>query len=187
DQALTVLLRGGDVQLVDRVMLSSNAGLPTGAEVWVSTTGRGDADFTRVAAVGDLPNVNNLEHWVVFEPVAAKFVQVRLPASHGSTNYVGLTQLRVFSPERGGAADVPFVDLSRSPAGITGWAWDFGDGTTSTEPYPRHTFPGPGTYEVTLTVTDAAGGTATTSGTYTVPATASPTVVLSSPASTPLT
>jgi hypothetical protein len=38
--------------------------------------------------------------------------------------------------------------------------WDFGDGTTSHEPAPTHTFKQPGLYTVTLTVTDTAGNTA---------------------------
>ncbi|TWI90689.1 gliding motility-associated-like protein [Chitinophaga japonensis] len=34
------------------------------------------------------------------------------------------------------------------------WLWDFGDGTTSTEQSPRHTFPRTGTYQVQLTVSN---------------------------------
>jgi PKD repeat protein len=32
------------------------------------------------------------------------------------------------------------------------WLWDFGDGSTSTEPNPRHLYTSPGTYTVKLTV-----------------------------------
>ena len=38
--------------------------------------------------------------------------------------------------------------------------WDFGDGNTSAEPSPSHTFHTPGLYSVTLTVTDADGASA---------------------------
>lgn len=38
--------------------------------------------------------------------------------------------------------------------------WDFGDGATSTEPAPSHTFDKPGLYTVALAVTDAAGASA---------------------------
>eukprot|EP00536_Pseudo-nitzschia_multiseries_P017793 jgi/Psemu1/264514/estExt_Genewise1Plus.C_18160001 len=37
------------------------------------------------------------------------------------------------------------------------YAWDFGDGTTSTEEKPTHRFGKPGTYDVALVVTDAEG------------------------------
>ncbi len=41
--------------------------------------------------------------------------------------------------------------------------WDFGDGTTSDEPMPVHVFEKPGLYSVTLTLTDADGGSARSS------------------------
>ena len=40
---------------------------------------------------------------------------------------------------------------------ITGYLWDFGDGTTSTEANPVHVYDGVGEYDVSLTVTTAAG------------------------------
>ncbi|MDD3915450.1 MAG: PKD domain-containing protein, partial [Bacteroidales bacterium] len=42
------------------------------------------------------------------------------------------------------------------------WAWDFGDGATSTEQNPVHTYTEPGTYTVTLTATNAIGTNSTT-------------------------
>jgi gliding motility-associated-like protein len=38
----------------------------------------------------------------------------------------------------------------------TQWSWDFGDGSTSTDFSPNHTYPIPGVYNVVLTATDAA-------------------------------
>jgi chitodextrinase len=53
---------------------------------------------------------------------------------------------------------VQFFDKSRDPNGIvTDWYWDFGDGSTSTEREPAHVYAGPGTYWVSLTVTDDDG------------------------------
>lgn len=46
---------------------------------------------------------------------------------------------------------VNFTD--NSTTGVN-WFWDFGDGNTSTEQNPTHTFSGVGTYLITLTVTD---------------------------------
>jgi PKD repeat protein len=42
---------------------------------------------------------------------------------------------------------------------ITGYFWDFGDGTSSTLASPAHTYAGAASYNVTLTVTDSAGKT----------------------------
>ncbi len=48
-----------------------------------------------------------------------------------------------------------FTDLSAYEP--TAWHWDFGDGSTSDSRYPLHSFPGPGSYEVCLTVSNANG------------------------------
>ena len=44
---------------------------------------------------------------------------------------------------------VTFTDQSQ---GATTWAWDFGDGGTSTQQNPTHTYAAAGVYTVTLTV-----------------------------------
>ena len=51
--------------------------------------------------------------------------------------------------------DVTFEDLSTGA--IVEAAWDFGDGDTSAERSPAHTYTAPGIYTVSLTVTDANG------------------------------
>lgn len=50
---------------------------------------------------------------------------------------------------------VAFTDLSTGDP--TAWAWDFGDGTNSTQRNPAHTYTTPGTYTVSLTATNIAG------------------------------
>jgi len=76
---------------------------------------------------------------------------------------------------------VQFTDTSTgSPAS---WSWDFGDGETSTDENPSHTFMSTGTYSVSLTARNAEGSNTwigenpitvdtadSTSGSTTVPA-----------------
>jgi gliding motility-associated-like protein len=50
---------------------------------------------------------------------------------------------------------VAFMDNS---IGADYWNWDFGDGTTSTEKKPTHTYVTPGDYTVSLTVTNQSAG-----------------------------
>jgi PKD repeat protein len=53
---------------------------------------------------------------------------------------------------------VNFTDTSTAPSSsITGRAWDFGDGSTSTQQNPSHTYTSPGVYTVSLVVTNAQG------------------------------
>jgi PKD repeat protein len=52
-----------------------------------------------------------------------------------------------------------FSDRSTDDQGVTAWAWDFGDGTSSTQPNPTHAYSSPGTFQVRLTVTDGDGAT----------------------------
>ncbi len=49
-----------------------------------------------------------------------------------------------------------------SGTGTTSWQWDFGDGQTSAQPGPLHTYAAPGTYTVTLVTGNAAGCSDTT-------------------------
>jgi PKD repeat protein len=50
---------------------------------------------------------------------------------------------------------VQFTDTSTGD--ITGWSWDFGDGNTSTDQNPTHTYTEPGTYTASLTVSGPTG------------------------------
>ncbi|HVX20876.1 MAG TPA: PKD domain-containing protein [Acidimicrobiales bacterium] len=78
--------------------------------------------------------------------------------------------------------DVPTADFTASTGGlvavflapsapgqaITSWSWTFGDGGTSTVQNPIHTYLQPGTYTVSLRVTNARTATATSSQAITV-------------------
>lgn len=60
---------------------------------------------------------------------------------------------------------VTFENLS---ADATSYSWDFGDGNTSTEENPVHTYAEEGAYDVTLTGTDAGGATKEVTKTVTI-------------------
>jgi len=70
-----------------------------------------------------------------------------------------------FSPPHPKAWEVvDFFDASTDPDGqIVGWDWDFGDSQSSRLRNPSHVYREPGTYSVTLTVTDNQGAKGSTS------------------------
>lgn len=70
----------------------------------------------------------------------------------------------IVSPSRPAPGEaVRFEDRSSDRDGsISAWRWDFGDGGTSLEPEPEHTYQEEGEYLVSLTVMDAEGGSAST-------------------------
>ena len=68
---------------------------------------------------------------------------------------------------------VVFQNLTQNQFPVTNWIWDFGDGSTSTQQSPTHIYT-PGTYQVTLTATNAGGCSNTAS--YSVTAFAAPIV-----------
>ena len=64
-----------------------------------------------------------------------------------------------------------FTSTSSDPDGsITGYRWTFGDGGTAADQNPTHVYTAPGSYTVTLTVTDNQGATDNVSHTVTVAA-----------------
>ena len=61
-----------------------------------------------------------------------------------------------------------FTNTSSDDNGINGYSWNFGDGASSTQQNPSHSFSSDGSYTVTLTVTDTASQTDSDSQTVTV-------------------
>jgi len=66
---------------------------------------------------------------------------------------------------------VTFTNTSTDDGETLAYAWDLGDGNTSTEENPVHTYPADGSYDVHLTVTDEDGNTHTHSELIAVAAT----------------
>lgn len=63
-----------------------------------------------------------------------------------------------FSVSQSGTTQYNFINQSNLPSGGNSFFWDFGDSSTSTLSNPSHTFPGPGTYMVCLSVSNSGSG-----------------------------
>jgi PKD repeat protein len=65
--------------------------------------------------------------------------------------------IAVPAPEAGQSVRFDGSSSSDGDGSITRYAWNFGDGHAATGQAPSHTYSSPGTYSVTLTVTDSSG------------------------------
>jgi len=61
-----------------------------------------------------------------------------------------------------------FTDLTTDPTPIGSYYWDFGDGNNSFQQNPNYIYQNPGTYTITLVVTNTSGCDSTITGTVTV-------------------
>ncbi|RMG86397.1 MAG: PKD domain-containing protein [Bacteroidetes bacterium] len=78
-----------------------------------------------------------------------------------SVDYTDVFPLPVPDFEFNETTNGTFAFTDKSLNNPTSWLWDFGDGNTSTEQNPTHTYAVPGDYEVCLTVTNNAGSLTT--------------------------
>ncbi|MCQ8894565.1 MAG: PQQ-binding-like beta-propeller repeat protein, partial [Methanolinea sp.] len=118
----------------DRYVYALNA--TTGEKIWSTYT---NGEVTSSPAVVDgVVYVGSNDHRVY--ALGTKFPVPSFTASPASGPY---------------PLTVTFTDTSTGD--ITGWHWDFGDGSSSTLQNPVHTYRSPGIYPVNLTVTGPAG------------------------------
>lgn len=97
-------------------------------------------------------------------------VGTRITALHDASTTV--PPVAAFSSDLSGLT-ATFADASSDDDGeIVTWFWDFGDGSTSTDQNPVHSYAFGGVFEATLTVNDASGQDASTAETIEVLASA---------------
>lgn len=134
--------------------LDANGDLISGPTTFVEYVGQGKASVAGIVAGPDGLYFSDLYADLDFQnPTAAgaRILRVRFDGTVAGTvdfsadNLVGETSL-----------DVQFTDTS-TVTGVSQWAWDFGDGATSTLQNPSHTYTSAGVYDVELTVITADG------------------------------
>ncbi|HLP12600.1 MAG TPA: PKD domain-containing protein [Flavobacteriales bacterium] len=139
---------------------------PAGASSYLWSTGATTPSIT-VATGGT--------YSVVVTPITGSACAITLD----TTVFANPNPIAAFTDDAPQCSGIPinFTDNSNPNGGTLGtWAWDFGDGATSSLQNPSHTFAGAGTYTVTLTVTTTDGCSHTTTSTVTINPGGSPTI-----------
>lgn len=159
----TVSEAGARVDLLSIVFDEDGNALGDAQVVFSADVGRLDSggSIVRTNAGGEARDVLRLSETELNALTGDTFqVEVTTPGAGGVSSSASVT-LRVqrkpvanfiFTVTRLAAA---FTDTSTGNP--TSWLWDFGDGTTSQERNPTHTYSAAGTYLVTLAATNSAG------------------------------
>ncbi len=150
--------RGSDTYVSPNTTNVAPGGGGAGGVIWYSGSALPSGASTAVSGGnnGVLPQFSN-------NPYGAQ------PGLSGQTlsGLQFVTPVDSFKPG-GGAVSFNYAIVSCNTAkftttssGIASYLWSFGDGATSTQSSPTHTYPATGTYTVTLTTLDSSGCTAT--------------------------
>ncbi len=175
--ALTVTGPGGSDTATQTDLIAVSAG-PTADFTASTTTGLAplDVDFTDLSTgapaswawdFGDGGTSTQQNPTHTYAAAGTYTVKLTVTGTCGVDSLVGTGMIEVTAPTAPSAAfsvspvelcapgDATFTDASTGD--VTDWAWDFGDGGTSTLQNPVHTYAAPGAYDVTLIVTGPAG------------------------------
>lgn len=104
---------------------------------------------------GGTPSTSNLEDPVVTYPAAGTYDVQLIVSSNGGTDTMLLEDFIIVLPEPiadfSYTVDSTTVTFSNNSSEALSYLWDFGDGNTSTEQHPTHTYAAEGSYMITLT------------------------------------
>ena len=134
---------------------------PVGWSLQLGGVGSGPADFTWQAAQAGTAGAVN---------AGQEFSGGSGPANQAPSADAG----GPYTGEAGQAVAFSAAASSDPDGTLVDWAWTFGDGATGTGSSPTHVYAAPGTYNVTLTVTDDQGAEDTTATTATIVDTTAP-------------
>lgn len=159
DQWVKISLADGESYLIDRIQIRPRISYAEQRvkDFEVAISNNNLTEFTTVLS-GTLENNGELQEFKLPKPMLAKYILYKPLSSQGNGSIISTQQLKVKTGQIGGET-VTFQNLSTDKNNdIVSYEWDFGDNSpTSNVKEPTHTFPGPGTYPVTLTVTDSQG------------------------------
>lgn len=133
---------------------------------------------------GEFPDEVYLDDIYVRSPVITPFPVIHYNSVTARLGY----KLKAEFTSEAACSNAPtrFQSMSTAESGsaLVEWNWDFGDGGTSTEQHPKHTYANGGSYTVKLTVKDNLNRTMSKTGSVNVSGmAASPQVIIESPSS----
>ncbi len=112
---------------------------------------------------GDTSHLSNPSHTYLSAGIYVVTLQTNMPGGCGQFfNPYAIVQVFPLTPFPIELLNIspcaPYqLELTNNTAGIVNWIWHFGDGTSSTQQNPTHTYTQPGTYTITLTMTSDNG------------------------------
>lgn len=116
---------------------------------------------------GDGTTSQNVNPSHTYQTVDSFFVNLTVTGVGGCqtstliNNYIQIRPIQsgFLAEPKGGCVPLPvqFFDTTNSYYPLTDWYWDLGDGTTSTQPYPTHTYVDTGLYDVSLITENSRG------------------------------
>jgi len=189
------------IRVVDGDGQRGSVGEPLAAPVIVEVTGEGDApvegatvEFALTSAgegAGITPATASTDadgraeaHVVLGDKVGLQTGEARVAVDGDAAPATTFSAVAESADNRSPTADFgwtceqltcQFTDASADSDGnLTAWSWRFGDGSTSEEREPSHTYAGSGAFTVRLTVTDDGGATDESSDDVTVTAPSEP-------------
>jgi PKD repeat protein len=125
-----------------------------------NTASANATDFT-YTATGAVPPVSSNPNPTFTFPAAGQYTIIQIVSNAAGSSTDTLTISVGVAPDAEFEGIVTLgttlLELTNNTLGATNFAWDFGDGNTSTASAPSHTYTADGTYQVTLIASNACG------------------------------
>ncbi len=168
-KTIAIKLKGTDTQLIANFTYE----LGTEGAVTFKNTSKNATGYAWNFGDGNKSNAQD----TTYTFVENKDYAVKLTATNGAgesadttkiitiTNALPIASFEFTVDAQSAGGTVNFVNTSKN---ATGYAWDFGDGNTSTDKSPTHTYTQNGDFDVRLTATNSAGKSADTTKIITI-------------------